>query len=835
MKLENKVLALAEERIFKDNILYLSESIAKIYDEEILEIYRRFLGDVDGVCLVGFGSFGRKLMAPCSDLDFVILTSSKSVAEKENNKISSFIHHVWDIVSKAEYSVRTPEETINLALEDEKVLTYLADIRYVAGDKKVFNHLLYLVNQLKHTHSMKIFSTLVQDRSARISKYQNLVEPDVKKSPGGLEDLFFMKVLQNLVSEDILVSLKEIEQDFLRILEVRFILHILTKRNNNSLYLGLIDEILNFIKSKTGKRYGVVEFITKVISSMQKIKVYADISQNFVKRKIYPPNPSLISYLGPYISDGEFLHADIELFKKEPWRLVEIFKIAKSNNLEISPEISYYILKVRNVDLSKDVQANKIFFEIITDLGGIEKTLMRMKELGVLEIVIPEFGRVSNLYQIYPPHIYPVGTHLIKCVGEMEKILSGIKPKFVDIMPGLDEIDKNVALLSSFLHDIGKGSKKDHSEVGEVLAERIGKRLGLAGESLDRLKFIVRNHLILAHFSQRRDLHERETIEKLASSFPDHITLNTLYLVSIADALATNPNNWNQWKAHLFGEIYGKVDEEMRKGLEYVEEEHIDTNILREELSQIFPEKIVSSYISSLSDKFISFFSYDRLFRYSCLLLKAYMDGRGVATYTTRKEGVIEVIAIDKDSLSLISECAGLLFLSGFNILSLYSEGGVLGLSINVFWVQPQDKVRAQNFVRMFRTRNLEKIIEQIRKKRGSSQFGGWQFSVKKNSRDSVKVIFDNTTSQNYTIVEVYCYDRPGLLFDISCAISFMGYEISVAKISTREDKVADIFYIRDRATGKKLLDEQCEALKDAIRDAIIQGIQIQLGQRQLL
>ncbi len=157
MKLENKVLALAEERIFKDNILYLSESIAKIYDEEILEIYRRFLGDVDGVCLVGFGSFGRKLMAPCSDLDFVILTSSKSVAEKENNKISSFIHHVWDIVSKAEYSVRTPEETINLALEDEKVLTYLADIRYVAGDKKVFNHLLYLVNQLKHTHSMKIF------------------------------------------------------------------------------------------------------------------------------------------------------------------------------------------------------------------------------------------------------------------------------------------------------------------------------------------------------------------------------------------------------------------------------------------------------------------------------------------------------------------------------------------------------------------------------------------------------------------------------------------------------------------------------------------------------
>ncbi len=835
MKLKDEVLSLSEETIFRDNISSISERITKIYEERISEIYKKYLGDVDGICIAGFGSFARRFMAPCSDLDFVILTSSKAIVEKETNKnkISSFIHHVWDIISKAEYSVRTPEETINLALEDEKVLTYLADIRYVAGDEKVFNYLLYLINQLKNTHNVKIFSILSQDRVVRISKYQNLVEPDLKKSPGGLEDFFFMKTLQKLISDDILVSLKEIENDFLSILELRFILHILTKRNTNSLYIGLVEDVLNFIKSKTGKKYGLVEFMTKVISSMQRVKVYADISHNFVKKKIYPPNPALISYFGPYFSDGEFLYADNELFKKEPYRLVEIFKIAKANELDLAPETSYFILKMKNFDLSEDVQANKLFFEIITDLGGIEKTLMRMKELGILEKIIPEFGRVSNLYQIYPPHIYPVGVHLIKCVGEMEKILSGIKPKFIEIMPGLDEIDKNIALLSSFLHDIGKGSKKDHSEVGKELAERIGKRLGLAGESLDRLKFIVKNHLILSHFSQRRDLHERETLEKLASSFPDHVTLNTLYLVSIADALATNPNNWNQWKAHLLGEIYGKVDDEMRKGLGYVEEEHIDVDILREELSQIFPQDLVSSYISSLSDKFISFFNYDRLFRYSYLLLKAYVDKKGIATYTTRKEGVIEIVAIDKDTWSLISECAGLLFISGFNILSLYSEGGVLGLSINVFWVQPQDKAKAKNFIKMFKNRNLEEIIEQVRRKRESST--GRQFGVKKNSKDSVKVIFDNTTSQNYTIVEVYCYDRPGLLFDISCAISFMGYEISVAKISTREDKVADIFYIRDRTTGKKLQDEQCKSLKDSIRDAIIQGIQIQLVQRQFL
>jgi len=208
--------------------------------------------------------------------------------------------------------------------------------------------------------------------------------------------------------------------------------------------------------------------------------------------------------------------------------------------------------------------------------------------------------------------------------------------------------------------------------------------------------------------------------------------------------------------------------------------------------------------------------------------LKSYVDKKGIATYTTRKEGVIEIVAIDKDTWSLISECAGLLFISGFNILSLYSEGGVLGLSINVFWVQPQDKIRAQNFIRMFKNRNLDEIIEQVRIRRERSM--GKQSGLKKNSKDSVKVIFDNTTSRNYTIVEVYCYDRPGLLFDISCAISFMGYEISVAKISTREDKVADIFYIRERTTGKKLQDEQCKALKDLYEMLLFKVFRFSLG-----
>jgi|GEM_PF-920370 len=828
MKIREKIIQLAESKLFQEDILQISEEITQVYEDKITELYNQELGNIDGICLAAFGSFGRKVMAPSSDIDFIVLVSSNDISEKFGPRISSFIARVWDIVANAEFSVRTPEETMKIALEDVKVLSYLSDIRFVAGDIRVFNRLIYILEQEKEQLKIDFFSKIVQDRKKRISKFKVMSEPDLKKSPGGLDDFFFINSLKKLVSDDIFIYTDELKNDFKRILEVRFILHILQKRNSNVIHSGIIEEILSFKRKKTGKAENTRDFMTKIVSSMQRIKVYADIVQNAVKKKIFPQHPELITSFGDgYISDGEFIYADINCFKKEPWKIVEIFKLAKENNLEIAPETAYQIMKIKNVDLAHDQKANEIFFDIITDLGGIAKTLMRMKELGVLEKIIPEFSKVSNLYQFFPPHIYPVGIHLIKCVEETEKILSGIKPQYIEILPDFTDIDKKIIFLCAFLHDIGKGSNQDHSELGEKLSEKIAQRLGISGYELERLKFIVKNHLALAHFSQRRDIHDTSSLMKFVSSFPDRITLNTLYIITIADAIATNPSNWNEWKAHLIQEVYLRADDLMRKGLEYTEEERLDILMLSDELKNFFPSEIVDEFISSLSQKFLSFFSYDRLFRYSMVFLKAYTQQREFITYTKRDEGVIEIVVIGKDSQTLIAECAGTLFLSGFNILSLFSEGGVMGMAINIFWVQPPDKPKAEKFKKMFYTRNLKEIILKVQEKRKNLEIElGYDSKRNRRRKEDISVVFDNNFSENYTIVEVYCSDRPGLLFDISCAISFSGFEISVAKISTRENKVADIFYIRDRSRMEKLSEEQCARLKIEIEKAITQGVQ---------
>lgn len=828
MEAREKASSLFEQNIFKKNIKEILEQITNIFEEEVKEVWRKFLQDLsDEMVLLGFGSFGRKTMTPFSDIDIVLLTKSKK--SEYEQKISDFITALWDRgFGKIEHSVRTVEETLKLSLEDVKVLSYLTDLRFIAGNFRILEKLKKQKKKFCKEHKEHIFNELYKDRNSRISKFTNLLEPNIKSSPGGISDFLYLNYLKDLVSRDILVNIKDIKKQYEKLIEIRSILHFILKKNEDKISSGYIEEVVNFISAKKGKKQNLKKFMTHLIDDMHRIYVITNIAQEYVQKSI---RYSLeLSNLGDkFQTDSQFIYyKNSEALN--PRCVMEAFKLSKDNNLKISPEFSYKILKNQKAlkEMWTDQESTKIFYEILTDPGGVGRTLLYMRDLGVLHKAIPEFSYVKNLYQIHPPHVYPVDLHLIKCAEEAEKILLGMKPQYINFIPELSLEKRGILIFSALLHDIGKGRKKDHSELGEKLSEKIAKRFGIVGENLEILKFLVKNHLALSHYSQRRDIHEENYLKKVAGSFPDTLSLDMLYLLSLADALATNPNNWNSWKAHLISEIYIKLSEIIRKGLEYTEGQHIDVSLLVEDLKHFFPSDIVVQAVSSLSQKFISFFNYDRLFRYILFLLKAYFSQSRYVAFTKREEGIIEIITIGDDVEGFLCECAGMLFVSGFNILSLYAEGAVLGKAINIFWVEPPDVGKYRKFEKIFYSRRLEDLLGEIyeKKKKLIPYFIQANPFANQNTEKTIKVIFDNTSSEDYTIVEVYCFDRPALLFDITYAITFSGYDISVAKISTRENKVADVFYIRDKKKiNGKLSEAQFKDLESKIISAIIQGI----------
>ena len=79
------------------------------------------------------------------------------------------------------------------------------------------------------------------------------------------------------------------------------------------------------------------------------------------------------------------------------------------------------------------------------------------------------------------------------------------------------------------------------------------------------------------------------------------------------------------------------------------------------------------------------------------------------------------------------------------------------------------------------------------------------------------RVLIDNESSQVYTILEVYTTDRVGLLYTITRTLWELQVRIYVAKITTKVDQVADVFYIKS-SKGDKVADpEQIEEIKNAL------------------
>ena len=83
------------------------------------------------------------------------------------------------------------------------------------------------------------------------------------------------------------------------------------------------------------------------------------------------------------------------------------------------------------------------------------------------------------------------------------------------------------------------------------------------------------------------------------------------------------------------------------------------------------------------------------------------------------------------------------------------------------------------------------------------------------------KIVFDNSSSDNATIIDIHAHDRTGLLYDITKTLRKLGLLINSAKISTRANQIVDAFYVHDSKNRKvedpKMIQEIEKLLLKAI------------------
>jgi [protein-PII] uridylyltransferase len=83
------------------------------------------------------------------------------------------------------------------------------------------------------------------------------------------------------------------------------------------------------------------------------------------------------------------------------------------------------------------------------------------------------------------------------------------------------------------------------------------------------------------------------------------------------------------------------------------------------------------------------------------------------------------------------------------------------------------------------------------------------------------RVVIDNHASNTHTVLEVNGRDRPGLLHDVTAAISEQGLQIASAHVSTYGVRAVDVFYVKD-VFGLKIENERKLAqLREALLVAL--------------
>ncbi|MEM1365794.1 MAG: ACT domain-containing protein, partial [Pseudomonadota bacterium] len=83
------------------------------------------------------------------------------------------------------------------------------------------------------------------------------------------------------------------------------------------------------------------------------------------------------------------------------------------------------------------------------------------------------------------------------------------------------------------------------------------------------------------------------------------------------------------------------------------------------------------------------------------------------------------------------------------------------------------------------------------------------------------RVKVSNELSDSFTVVEIECLDRIGLLADVAGELSNLNLNIASARVSTFGEKVIDTFYVNDLIGHRIEAPERRERIREAILAAI--------------
>jgi [protein-PII] uridylyltransferase len=815
--------------------------------------------------VVATGGYGRGILAPFSDIDLLFLTPHEP-KPTTLKAVEYMLYFMWDLGLKVGHATRSIEQCLAEAEKDTTIRTSLLDARRIAGDKGLFTdfHKRFRHN-CQESGAGEFIAAKQHERTVRHRRFGEsafMVEPNVKEGKGGLRDLQTLYWLARylfdtqtmgelagplaggggLITE---TEAKHARRSWEFLWTVRFHLHYVAGRAEERLTFDLQPVVgARMGYTRHGRQDGVERFMRHYFLTVREVtRITRVLEPALTRAALGPPafaaeTDKALMKAGFVLAEGKLLPVPGRDFGDEPIQMLRVLQVARDRNLELHPLAMRSLIRNerRAVALRRDPRAAAIFLDLLCGREGERhradgaRWLAILNEAGFLGRYIPDWARIVGQMQFDTYHIYTVDEHTIEAVRVLDTLERGDLVNVAPIASGLmDQLQSRRSLyMAMIMHDIAKGRGGDHSEIGAELALEVCPALGLSAEETETVSWLVLHHLLMSQIAFKRDIDDPKTILDLAEVIQSPERLRLLLVLTVADMRAVSPKVWNAWKATLLRELYSRVAEVLAGGLSTTER---DVRVAR---ARQAAAALLSGWTKEEIEHFTSLgyagywlsFDPETHARHARLVREAEQRGLPltVDTQPLPARAVTEVTVYVADHAGLFAKIAGALAVAGASIVDARIHTMTNGMALDTFWIQDAG---GGTFDAPHRLARLSVLIEQALsgriklsaeiRKLSKSLLGRRMRAIHVPPR----VVIDNHASNTHTVLEVNGRDRPGLLHDVTTAISEQGLQIASAHVTTYGVRAVDVFYVKD-VFGLKVENERRLAkLRMALLEAL--------------
>ncbi len=808
-------------------------TVARLYAaaaDEMLQALWRFTAETlypapnpteaERLSLLAVGGYGRGVLAPWSDLDLLFLRPWKSTPHSEQ-LVEFMLYVLWDLGVKIGSAVRSVDESLALAKRDMTVRTALLEARPLAGDLALAESFIARFQAMVRKADPRPFIAAklderdVRHRKAGAVRYR--VEPNVKDGKGGLRDLntlFWIarslapdSPLGARVLDDLLTARERrtFEESFDFLWRTRAHLHLVAGRAEEKLTFDLQPEVARRMGwrgrgdepavERFMRRYFIVARDVGALTRAMSAKLEAREQKKALSlSRLMRGRRRKLGVEGFVRVAGRLSVTGPEVFAAHPAKLLTLFRTADEHDLDLHPDAFSAVtrsLSLVTPSLRRDPEAARAFLDILAHGQRPYRTLTLMNETGLLGRFLPEWGRIVGQTQFNMYHAYTVDEHTLQAVGIINDLWRG---KLKADHPNASEIVHRIAdfealMLAMLLHDVGKGGDRGQLEDGAIAARRACDRLGLDRRRTEFVVWLVRHHLVLSDYAQKRDVSDPATVRAFAGIVGDPERLRTLLVLTVADIRAVGPGIWNGWKGRLMRDLYLRTEAVFRG----------------EGVSRIDP-----------------------LEEYPALVARAAETGGAAEVVADREanEGdevrpATRVAVAARDRRGLFADLAAALAVAGADVVGARVATAADGTAIDVFELQdgagtPYGAAEPRRLTRL--TAALERAA-----RGGAAAPPPMDRPSPRRAAFDVRpvALIDLEESPDAAVIEASGADRPGLLADVARVLADHGLSIRSAHIAGFGERAVDSFYVTDGQGRKPQPGPALERLRTALEQVL--------------